>query len=80
MSRFKKLKDIESEKNIGELFDIRVIRKQSGLIDEYKNSLFLSYGESKYFFLISNKVESFDTKYSEISKIDIYAKFSVKVH
>lgn len=82
MSRFKKLKDINIEKDMGELFDIRVVRVYKGLTEEYKNAILLDCNEIEYFFLISNAVMTFKTKYStkySLVKKEIYVKYSVKV-
>jgi len=79
MSRFKKLKDINIKKDIGELFDIRVTRRYKGLIGEYKNALLIDYNEIEYFFLVADKVETFRAEYANVSKIDVYVKYSVKV-
>ena len=79
MSRYKKLIDIDVSKNIGELFDIKITmesKTRSGLVIEYKNSIFVDYNNLKYFFLVSNCIEVFDLK----EKIyDVYVKYSVKV-
>ena len=79
MSRYKKLIDIDASTSIGELFDIKVAmdtKISSGLVAEYKNSIFLGYNNSIYFFLVSNSIEIFDLK----TKIyDVYVKYSVKI-